>query len=1099
MHGEAARGSSYEAEVANALRGGELGEATERVRAEPFSRTPAPGVEFSREQLELLASGPPSQVLGWRFIELDRMPHPVRLPRPPLLMLDRVTAIAGEPRSLERGTIWIETDVRWDSSFLHDGSIPMSLMADCDQAVRLLVSWLGIDFRTGGERVLRLLGCDLRWHGARMPRPTDVLRYEVRITSRLKLGEIDFFFFEYDCRIDGELVLTLRSGQAGLFSHQELREATGITWQPAAVSAERGVSHRFGPAELRAFSEGDLFACFGAGYELAQTHQRSPRIPSGRMLLIDEVLECDPQAGPFRRGYVRARRQISPCDWFFAAQPDGDRYMPGALICESTLQAMSVFMGALGLCVDKDGWRFAPLQDQTYSLRCRGQVTPDARELICEVFVREVDGGRIPGIVADVLGTCDGKAIFHGTGIGLQLLPDTPLTSRPDLIEASSRARRPSAESNGVVFDDPRILAAAIGAFEYAFAERALAPIDASGERSPRLPAPPYQFLTRVTGLGATKRELKKGAWIEAEYDIESDAWFMVHSGNGRVPLCALLEAAMQPCGWLAAYITSHPSMESWAKPGTGFCFRNLGGKVQLHAEVSADGERVRTTAKLKEASSLQGMLLVSFDIQSFAGDRLVLSAESQFGFFPIDMILGSAGLDIPSGARGFWTEPSNYRCDLTRRPAKYFDRSARLDGPMLSMLDGVDGFWPTGGACSLGKLRAVKRVDPTNWYFRAHFWRDPVQPGALGFEAMVQTLKFWMIETGMTDGVENARFRALTSGQPLSWKCRGQVDVTTERIAVELDIVATGRDDAGPFAVAEAWLWADSRRVYHVQNLGLQVCADRATPCAGWTRSERVDLLTDAICLPFLGSRTEGLPSMLLAEHMSGVAAHLAEQSHPTLGGQPWHMVRIDDLHIESRPGADVLRVDACVTSATASRMEIDGLSIAVEARGPSGGAPGVTAECVVRFARGYPAAGPHACPALPTPNTAPIDTGDCRFQLLEVVAGQGRNLSCTALTGALAVPPDRIGVLGLQAGVQAALRAWAGDGGSDGGLRLRRAHFYGPTPAFAPLRCEVRGPTSSAGDRETAGVTFLVQLISGDGKVWAELQLTTQAPVAS
>ena len=62
----------------------------------------------------------------------------------------------------------------------------------------------------------------------------------------------------------------------------------------------------------------------------------------------------------------------------------------------------------------------------------------------------------------------------------------------------------------------------------------------------------------------------------------------------------------------------------------------------------------------------------------------------------------------------------------------------------MLSLLDRIVGFWPRAR-----RLRAEKDVDPGDWYFRAHFFQDPVQPGSLGLEAMLQLIRCYLIHTG--------------------------------------------------------------------------------------------------------------------------------------------------------------------------------------------------------------------------------------------------------------------------------------------------------------------------------------------------------------
>jgi 3-hydroxymyristoyl/3-hydroxydecanoyl-(acyl carrier protein) dehydratase len=51
----------------------------------------------------------------------------------------------------------------------------------------------------------------------------------------------------------------------------------------------------------------------------------------------------------------------------------------------------------------------------------------------------------------------------------------------------------------------------------------------------------------------------------------------------------------------------------------------------------------------------------------------------------------------------------------------------------MLRMIDRVDGVWPDA-------IRVRKRVDAGEWFFKAHFFKDPVLPGSLGVQAMLQT-----------------------------------------------------------------------------------------------------------------------------------------------------------------------------------------------------------------------------------------------------------------------------------------------------------------------------------------------------------------------
>lgn len=149
------------------------------------------------------------------------------------------------------------------------------------------------------------------------------------------------------------------------------------------------------------------------------------------------------------------------------------------------------------------------------------------------------------------------------------------------------------------------------------------------------------------------------------------------------------------------------------------------------------------------------------------------------------------------------------------------------MPGPMLLMLDRVTGYWPDAGQAGLGRIRACNDVDPGEWFFRAHFFQDPVMPGSLGVEAMCQLLQWYLIERGATTG----RFEPIMIGQPLTWKYRGQVRPTDGQVIVELEITEAGQDEGGRYAIADGWLWVDDLRIYHVTGLGMRVLTGGATP----------------------------------------------------------------------------------------------------------------------------------------------------------------------------------------------------------------------------------------------------------------------------
>ena len=103
--------------------------------------------------------------------------------------------------------------------------------------------------------------------------------------------------------------------------------------------------------------------------------------------------------------------------------------MPGTLMFEGCLQAMAFYLSAMGYTAHRDGWRFQPVPKRPYPLLCRGQVLPTSKELTYEIFVEECSNGDKPYLIADLLCTVDGLKAFHARGMGIELVPDHPLST----------------------------------------------------------------------------------------------------------------------------------------------------------------------------------------------------------------------------------------------------------------------------------------------------------------------------------------------------------------------------------------------------------------------------------------------------------------------------------------------------------------------------------------------------------------------------------------------------------------------------------------------------------------------------------------------
>jgi 3-oxoacyl-(acyl-carrier-protein) synthase/3-hydroxymyristoyl/3-hydroxydecanoyl-(acyl carrier protein) dehydratase len=784
------------------------------------------GPTFDRAALEVHAAGRISSIFGPMFVAQDRYPRQCRMPEPPLLLADRVTGLRGEPGTMGKGTIWTETDVRDDSWYLHEGRVPPAVMVEAGQADLMLISWLGADLLNKGDRVYRLLGCDLVCHGE-LARPGDTLRYEIHVDGHARQGDVRLFFFHYDCRVGDEVRLSVRNGQAGFFTDEELRESRGILWdprtdgptsegrvEPPRVTCER---RSFTAEQVRAFAAGEVDACFGPAFTRARTHTCPPTIQGGRMLLLDEVEAFEPDGGPWGRGYLRASLALRPDHWFFDGHFKGDPCMPGTLMLEGCLQAMAIYLTGLGHTLDKDGWLFAPVPETVYRLQCRGQATPSSRKVTYEVFVDELVDGTL---FADILGSVDGLKAFYCKRMGLRLVPGWPLdrgrrVMPPRALPPVDAA--PPAVVDGVMFDQAAVDACAWGRPTAAFGSM-MARFDA-GERLARLPGPPYHFMSRVRQVRGPMGGMEVGSSVVADYDVPADAWYFAESGASVMPLAALMEVALQPCGWLACYVGTPITRPE------ELCFRNLDGRAEIAAEVRPDVGTLTVAATLTQLSSAGSMVIVTFRGELAAARRLVCTFETVFGFFPSEAMRHQPGLPLGERGRAALDEAAPLELAVDERGPTPSGSGAQLPTGRLRMLHRITGLWTDGGRYGHGRIRGERDVDADDWYFKAHFFQDPVQPGSLGMEAMRQALQIFLLETVGEDVRSTHRFEGITTGaEPVVWKYRGQVLPEDALITVDLDVTARGVDERGPFAWAEGSLWVGDKRIYEASSLGARL-----------------------------------------------------------------------------------------------------------------------------------------------------------------------------------------------------------------------------------------------------------------------------------
>ncbi|MFW5830486.1 MAG: type I polyketide synthase, partial [Planctomycetota bacterium] len=656
--------------------------------------------------------------------------------------------------------------------------------------------------------VYRLLDATITFHD-QLPAAGSTIVYDIHIDQFFRQGDTHLFRFRFVGSVDGRPLLSMRDGIAGFFTQAELAAGKGVVIPRALQGEAPGVVagdytplrplqavECYDDTQLDALRRGDLRACFGPEFPASGP----TALPDGRLRLVHRILSLEPGAGRHGLGRITGEADIHPDDWFLTCHFCDDMVMPGTLMYECCLHTLRVFLLRIGWIPTDSELIVEPVPGRASSLKCRGQVLQSTRQVQYQLTISEIgyDEMETPYCIADAVMSGDGRPIVHMLGMSVRIR---------NLKREQLERFWQQVPSAGPLFDDHHITAFADGRPSDAFGapysvfdnERVIA----------RLPREPYKFLNRIMRIdGCEAFVMRAGGDIDAEYDVPADAWYFPadqQTSHGPVmPFAVLLEAALQPCGWLSAYVGSALTSQEDLR------YRNLGGSATIHRAVTPDTGTLHARVRMAAASSSGGMIIQQFTFEMQDDQGLVYSGETMFGFFT------KAALANQIGIRGAEIYQPSASESARSRSFDYPNNPPYPDG-QLRMLDRVVRFIPDGGPMSLGYSLGELDVDAAAWYFRAHFHQDPVTPGSLGLESFIQLLKVHAVDRWGEAG----RFECLATGAPHRWLYRGQVIGSDQLVRVHCWITAT--DDSGRQITGSGFLEVDGRVIYQMDDFSIR------------------------------------------------------------------------------------------------------------------------------------------------------------------------------------------------------------------------------------------------------------------------------------
>jgi 3-hydroxymyristoyl/3-hydroxydecanoyl-(acyl carrier protein) dehydratase len=268
-----------------------------------------------------------------------------------------------------------------------------------------------------------------------------------------------------------------------------------------------------------------------------------------------------------------------------------------------------------------------------------------------------------------------------------------------------------------------------------------------------------------------------------------------------------LLETALQACGWVAAFMGSALSSDEPLR------FRNLGGSARQLVPLERQSGTLCSKVTATRITKSAGMIIQHYDFTVHSRQSLVFDGSTYFGFFHPDALADQIGI----------REACPYRLSAKEQAAAEAfpmpDRAPFADS-RWRMIDRVTAFVADGGPHELGVIEGSSRVDPEAWFFKAHFLGDPVWPGSLGLESVLQLLK--VVAARRWSEGRPATFDSPGLGDRHEWIYRGQIIPSC--VEVTAQAVITCRDDERKWLRANGHLMVDGKVIYQLNDFTLRL-----------------------------------------------------------------------------------------------------------------------------------------------------------------------------------------------------------------------------------------------------------------------------------
>jgi 3-hydroxymyristoyl/3-hydroxydecanoyl-(acyl carrier protein) dehydratase/NAD(P)-dependent dehydrogenase (short-subunit alcohol dehydrogenase family) len=368
-------------------------------------------------------------VFGSTYAHIDAYPARVRLPQHDYLLIDRVAHLQGTSGQFKDGQIITEYDIPVNAWYSVMGQVPMAIATEAGHGILILISYLGVDDLSQGQRYYRQLDSD-RFFFAPLPTEGQTLRHHIQLEQLEHTSDCILIHYNYTCFVDNRPLCRMEHGRGGLFTHAELQHGSGIVTRQQQTSFAAMPQPPISPRlcartsleseDLNLLVLGHLTACFGKDYGPDENNP-ALRLPPRKMLMLDRVVSIEPTGGKCGLGMLVGQKTVTPDDWYFAYHFKDDPVLPGSLLLEGGTQLLQIYMLCLGLHQHSQMARFQPLSGFIQRESYRSQVTPAYTLLTYHANIIQVVDGPHPHLIGEVSISQDNKTIAN-LYLGIQIM-----------------------------------------------------------------------------------------------------------------------------------------------------------------------------------------------------------------------------------------------------------------------------------------------------------------------------------------------------------------------------------------------------------------------------------------------------------------------------------------------------------------------------------------------------------------------------------------------------------------------------------------------------------------------------------------------------